>query len=77
MYIRDLVGSIARPVKELKGFQKIDLNAGESKEITFKITEKELEFFTEAAGWHTEPGQFKLWVGTSSAEGLEGSFELK
>jgi len=77
LYIRDLVGSIARPVKELKGFQKMGLNAGESKEITFKITEKELEFFTEAAGWHTEPGQFKLWVGTSSAKGLEGSFELK
>ncbi|MGE0019777.1 MAG: beta-glucosidase BglX [Draconibacterium sp.] len=77
LYIRDLVGSIARPVKELKGFQKIGLNAGESKEITFKVSEKDLEFFTEAAGWHTEPGQFKLWVGTSSAEGLEGDFELK
>lgn len=77
LYIRDLVGTIARPVKELKGFQKVGLNAGESKEITFKITEKDLQFFTEAKGWSAESGKFKLWIGTSSAEGLEGSFELK
>jgi beta-glucosidase len=77
LYIRDLIGSIARPVKELKGFQKIGLNAGESKDVTFKIADKDLQFYTTANGWKAEPGRFKLWVGTSSAEGLEGSFELK
>ena len=77
LYIRDITGSIARPVKELKGFQKIGLNAGENAEVAFKITTKDLEFFTEANGWKAEPGKFKLWVGTSSAEGLEADFELK
>jgi beta-glucosidase len=77
LYIRDITGSIARPVKELKGFQKIGLNAGENAEIAFKITTKDLEFFTKANGWKAEPGKFKLWVGTSSAEGLEADFELK
>ncbi len=77
LYIRDITGSIARPVKELKGFQKIGLNAGENAEVTFKITTKDLEFFTKANGWKAEPGKFKLWVGTSSAEGLEADFVLK
>ncbi len=77
LYIRDITGSIARPVKELKGFQKIGLNAGENAEVVFKITTKDLEFYTEANGWKAEPGKFKLWVGTSSTDGLEADFELK
>lgn len=77
LYIRDITGSIARPVKELKGFQKIGLNAGENAEVVFKITIKDLEFYTEANGWKAEPGKFKLWVGTSSADGMEADFELK
>ena len=77
LYIRDITGSIARPVKELKGFQKIGLNAGEIAEVVFKITTKDLEFYTEANGWKAEPGKFKLWVGTSSTDGLEADFELK
>ena len=77
LYIRDITGSIARPVKELKGFQKIGLNAGENAEVVFKITTKDLEFYTEANGWKAEPGKFKLWVGTSSTDDLEADFELK
>ncbi|NQU85092.1 MAG: beta-glucosidase BglX [Mariniphaga sp.] len=77
LYIRDLVGSISRPVKELKGFEKIMLEPGESKEVSFTITTKDLEFYGINNRWEAEPGDFKLWVGTNSSEGLEGEFELK
>ena len=77
LYIRDLVGSISRPVKELKGFKKIKLNAGEKRDVTFELTAKNLEFFGAENCWKTEPGEYKLWVGTNSAEGLEAGFVLK
>ncbi|MBN2773952.1 MAG: beta-glucosidase BglX, partial [Prolixibacteraceae bacterium] len=76
LYVRDLVGSISRPVKELKGFEKIMLNPGESKEVTFIITAKDLEFYSINNKWEAEPGDFKLWVGPNSNEGLEADFTL-
>ena len=75
LYIRDLVGNISRPVKELKGFEKISLNPGEKKEVNFTLTAKDLEFYG-AEGWTIEPGEYKLWVGPNSAEGLEDGFVL-
>ncbi len=66
LYIRDLVGSVTRPVKELKGFQKIHLNAGEQKKVTFSITEKELAFYTRSMKFESEPGEFDIMVGNSS-----------
>ncbi len=77
LYIRDLVGSVSRPVKELKGFQKISLNPGEKKSVTFTLTPKDLEFYGATGEWRTEPGQYKIWVGTNSDEGLESGFELQ
>lgn len=77
LYIRDLVGSISRPVKELKGFEKVMLNPGESKEITFTLSVGDLAFYGASDEWKLEPGDYKLWVGTNSSEGLEGSFTLK
>ena len=77
LYIRDLVGSISRPVKELKGFEKIALKAGESKVVTFTLGENDLAFWGADKQFKAEPGDFKLWVGTSSVEGLEGKFKLK
>lgn len=76
LYIRDLVGSITRPVKELKGFQKIFLKAGESRTITFAITEKDLSFYNSDLKFVAEPGAFTLWVGTNSQQGLSADFEL-
>ncbi len=76
LYIRDLVGSISRPVKELKGFEKISLNPGEKKVVNFTLTSKDLEFFGAEGEWSIEPGEYKLWVGTNSAEGLEYGFVL-
>lgn len=77
LYIRDLVGSIARPVKELKGFQRVALKAGESKIIEFTLTTDDLAFLGRDMQRKAEAGDFKLWIGTSSAEGLETEFSIK
>lgn len=66
LYIRDLVGSVTRPVKELKGFQKIPLKAGESKQLSFELRSEELAFYGIDGKKKTEPGSFRLWVAQSS-----------
>jgi beta-glucosidase len=68
LYIRDLVGSVTRPVKELKGFQKIALKAGESTQVTFELRSEALAFYGIDLKKKTEPGNFKLWVAQSSAD---------
>ncbi len=77
LYIHDDVASIARPVKELKGFELIGLKKGETKAITFTLTEKELGFYNNEGNYLVESGTFKIMVGGSSDKGLDGSFELK
>jgi beta-glucosidase len=76
LYIRDLVGSVTRPVKELKGFKKLMLQAGESRDISFAISADDLRFYTADLTYVAEPGMFKVMVGTSSANYLESEFEL-
>ncbi|MDP1844773.1 MAG: beta-glucosidase BglX [Sediminibacterium sp.] len=66
LYIRDIVGSITRPVKELKGFQKINLAAGESKTVSFKITTDDLKFYNYELKYDWEPGEFQIMIGTNS-----------
>ena len=68
LYIRDLVGSITRPVKELKGFQKISLKAGESKTITFNITPEDLKFYNYDLKYDWEPGEFVIMIGGNSRD---------
>ncbi len=68
LYIRDLVGSITRPVKELKGFQKIDLKAGESKKVTFTITPEDLKFYNNDLKYDWESGDFEIMVGGNSRD---------
>lgn len=77
LYIRDLVGSVTRPVKELKGFQKIALKAGESKKISFKITPDMLAFYRLDMTYGTEPGDFKLFIGSNSRDVKETAFTLR
>jgi beta-glucosidase len=77
LYIRDLVASVTRPVKELKGFQKVELNPGQTQEITFTLTSDDLAFYTRGGRWEAERGQFKVWVGTNSQEVREGQFTLQ
>ena len=76
LYIRDLVASISRPVKELKGFEKFELAPGASKTVTFELTEKELGFFDGEGNFKVEPGTFWVMVGTSSQKGITGQFKL-
>lgn len=77
LYLRDRVGSIVRPVKELKDFQKIKLNVGETKTVKFTIDKGKLFFFNENLNWVAEPGDFDLMIGASSADiRLQDSFEL-
>lgn len=76
LYTRDLVGSIGRPLKELKGFQKVFLKQGESKEISFVINNEMLKFFNANLKYDSEPGKFQVFIGTSSSETKKGEFEL-
>jgi len=75
-YVRDLVGSITRPVKELKGFEKISLKAGESKNVTFSITPEMLAFHRLDMSYGTEPGDYKLFIGGNSRDVKETRFKL-
>jgi len=77
LYVRDLVGSIARPVKELKGFQKIFLKAGESKTVKFNLKATDLSFYGRDLVKKTEPGDFEIWISKNSVEGLKGQFSVK
>jgi len=76
LYIRDRVGSITRPVKELKNFKKVFLKAGTSKVMTFTLTANDLAFYNQNLEFKAEPGTFDVFVGGSSASGLQASFEL-
>ncbi|MEX8546505.1 MAG: beta-glucosidase BglX [Mucilaginibacter sp.] len=76
LYIQDLVGSITRPVKELKGFQKIFLKKGESRNIQFTITNNDLKFYNSDLKFDSEPGDFKIYTGTNSSDVKEASFTL-
>lgn len=75
-YVRDLVGSVTRPVKELKGFEKVSLKAGESKIVTFIITPDMLAFHRLDMSYGTEPGDYKLFIGGNSRDVKETEFKL-
>jgi len=77
LYIRDIVGSITRPVKELKGFEKISLKPGETKTVTFKITPELLKFYNYDLEYVVEPGDFDLMIGGDSKNVKTVKFSLK
>jgi beta-glucosidase len=77
LYIRDLVGSVTRPVEELRGFQKIFLRKGESRNIRFTITDNDLKFYDKHMQWTYEPGNFQVFVGGNSRDVLEAGFTLE
>ena len=74
LYVQDLVGSITRPVKELKGFQRIMIAPGEEKIIEFNIAVEDLKYYNSDLTYGVEPGEFNIWVGPHAAKGLKSSF---
>ncbi len=76
LYIRDLVGNVTRPVKELKGFEKITLQAGESQTVSFSLHTDDLAFYNRKMELVTEPGDFHVWIGGSSEAELWGEFKI-
>ena len=77
MYIRDMVGSVARPVKELKGFERIHLKKGESRTVSFDITAEQLKFYNSTLNWACEPGEFEVMVGGNSRNVQTKKFSLQ
>lgn len=76
LYIRDETASVTRPIKELKNFQKIFLQAGERKRIELTIDAQDLGFYDREMKYTVETGKFKIWIGANSAQGLESEFEI-
>ena len=76
LYLRDLVGSVTRPVKELKDFKMINLKPNESQEVTFEISKENLQYYTANNKWEVEPGDFKVFIGGSSKTTLEANFTV-
>ena len=87
LYIRDVVGSLTRPIRELKGFERVEIPAGETRTITFNISEKDLAYWHLAEGaslgsegeytFSAEPGEFHVWIAPNSAEGQFAAFVLQ
>jgi beta-glucosidase len=76
LYIRELVGSVTRPVKQLKGFEKIRLARGESRTVRFALTADDLAFYRADMSYGPEPGDFELFIGSSSADVRAARFSL-
>ena len=76
LYIQDVASTVTRPVRELKGFTRVSVAPGETRQIEFGLTPAELGFYDRAMRFVVEPGVFKVWVGNSSEGGLEGSFTV-
>ena len=76
LYVRDLVGSLTRPVRELKGFEKITLKPGESRDVKFTLKASDLAFHTSSETTVVEPGDFQVWVSTDSASGTPVKFTV-
>lgn len=77
LYIRDMVGSLARPVRELKGFQKVFIKAGQTKKVSFTVTTEMLAFWNQDKVFLAEPGTFQLWISPDSQSGSPETFILK
>ena len=76
LYTRDLVGSVTRPIKELKGFQKIFIKKGEKQTVTFEISAEDLKFYNADLQFVAEPGEFEIFIGTNSNTNIKTKIEL-
>jgi beta-glucosidase len=78
LYVRDVKSSVDRPIKELKGFRRVMLAPGETRDVSFSLDRQALSFYSTAShSWMAEPGEFEVWIGSSSRDiRLKGTFEL-
>lgn len=76
LYIQDMVGSVTRPVKELKNFKKVSIKKGESLEVSFEVSVEDLKFYNTDLKWVAEPGDFKLFIGPNSRDLKEAKFKM-
>jgi beta-glucosidase len=76
LYIRDVVASISRPVKELKGFACLSLAPGETQTVRFQLNQNDLALYDHAGQWVFEPGEYEVWIAPDSSAGLAGRFAL-
>ena len=76
MYLQDVTASMSRPVKQLKGFEKITLKPGETQTVSFPIDIEALKFWNQQMKYDAEPGKFNVFIGTDSARVKKGEFEL-
>ena len=76
LYVRDLVGSLTRPVRELKGFRRVTLQPGETRRVCFTLSEQDLAFTRSDGTFGVEPGRFRAWIAPHSAAGIAEEFEL-
>lgn len=77
LYVRDLAAAQTRPVKQLRGFERVQLDPGQTATVSFDLSATDLGFYNELQQYIVEPGAFKLWVGPNSQEGLEADFEIR
>src|SRR4030095_13862540 len=77
VYVRDLVGSVTRPVRELRAFEKVDLAPGQWREVTISLGAAALAFYTAERKWEVEPGAFKVFVGGNSRDVKEADFTVR
>ncbi|WP_226635678.1 glycoside hydrolase family 3 N-terminal domain-containing protein [Brevundimonas poindexterae] len=76
LYIHDRAASVTRPIRQLKGFQRVRLEPGQSARVRFTLTRRDLMFIGRELSWTVEPGRFTVWIGPNAESGLEGTFEL-
>jgi beta-glucosidase len=77
LYVQDVVASVTRPMRELKGFKKIFIKKGETETVTFKLSANDLAFYHQDLQFYAEPGEFMVFVGGNSNASLSGKIELK
>jgi beta-glucosidase len=77
LYVRDLVGNVTRPVRELKGFRRVPIDAGQTVRVEFQLDADDLAFYGQRNTLIVEPGDFHVWIGGSSTAELRGEFRLK
>jgi beta-glucosidase len=77
LYVRDQVGDVTRPVRELKGFERVALEPGETRRVKFALSTDDLAFTNQQLEQVTEPGKFDVWIGANANADLHGAFEVQ